>query len=270
MLFRYSEMIAEKIIIYLTDRKIKYLVYALTALVIAIFGAASLILTLDEKLPETSLPFDTKRVCLSAKVKITEKEREIFDPREELIPPFYAQKIPRYTTKTIRKTFCHLDLRYPLEIYEEDTCEISIVATKRDLYSNHVLFIEPQLDIIQIKFLCGKSLVFIPDTLTIPFHWPNPHLAYFESERVSKPVDKKVLIQGRLISSDFTTETDLNNKKPPFENLGNIEIRIHPKKIIFGMTESTLKGIQMLFGALGVPAILLSIVTFLAKKIVSN
>jgi len=256
-------MIGDEILTYLSHQKIKYRVYALTAFVTAIFGVSWFLLSLTETLPETALPFDTKRVWISAKVKIIEEEQEFVAPIEP-IPGVFALRLPKFTTKTVRRTFYRLDLRYPVDIYEEDTGEISIVASKTSKYP---LAIEPRPNIIQIKFLSSKSLIFMPDTVTIPFHRPNPHLAYFESERVTKPVDKKVLIQGRLISSDSIKKTDLNNIKVPFKDLGIMEIRINPKEIIFGMSESTLKGINMLSGALGIPAILLSIITFMITRI---
>lgn len=258
-------MISDEILTYLALPRIRKAVYFLTALVAAIFGAVSSLLSLNEIFPESALLLKTKSVWLSAYIEKTEEEREYFSTQEP-ITNYFAYKIPRFITRTVKRPFYRLDLHYPVEIYAEDTGEINITASKESI---HPLAIKPQPDSIQIRFLSSKSLIFIPDTVIIPFRQSNPHLAYFESEEVAKPLDKKVLIQGRLISSDSIMKTD-SNKKAPFKDLGGLEIRIIPKTIIFGMTEATLKGIQMLFGALGIPAILLLIVTFIVNKMVQK
>lgn len=256
-------MIEEKLLSYFAKPSITKVVYAGSAILVwifgLIFGLSTLLLLVTTTENKVARKHTSTNVLQNVEL-ITKKEII----KACTIDSFriITCMSPRIASKTVLEPYFELNFTYPPEIYEGDTGEISLKAQQR---SNLQLSTPNHSGIVQIKLLSGKGLSFVRDKINVAIGDVNPKLVHFESKEVAKKADKKVLVQGRLLpisnSKDIVKEDGT-----AFSDLGSFDIRVLPKEVIFGLTESTLKGIQMLFGALGIPALLLFGVTLFANK----
>lgn len=252
-------MFAPEIVFLLARPNITRWVYGTTAILGLLFATISLIVATSKPIEKNAIPLESKNVWLEAKIS---KEEQVQNCSKDSFGKITCEE-PRTVTKIVSEPFFNLRVIYPPAVYEEDTGEVQIFAEQQ---STHVLATSNPTNTVEVKLQSGKGITFVQDAFPVAVGDKKPRLSYFESDKISTEVLKRILIQGRIPPPIDKTKS-IPKANYQFSDLGSFEVRILPKEMIFGLTESTLKGVQMLFGAMGIPALLLFGVTFFANRI---
>ena len=108
----------------------------------------------------------------------------------------------------------------------------------------------PPPDRVEIQMV-SQSLKFAPKSVELAVGTATPRLSTFEAPKANQIQKKLVLIQARLKGP--VNASDAAKAAPAFFDVGNLTVLVHPREVLFGLTESTVKAIQTLLSALGIP-----------------
>lgn len=240
---------------FLTRQNVSRAVYAITGLLVVLLGLVTSFRSLAPT-GKTLGPQETTPIVVQADVVIAETVR-VCNPAGPGLPLTCAEKI---VSKTFRQPFVRIHITYPTAVFEQDASEMRFALEK---VADKIPAQNPPPDRVEVQVV-SQSLSFAPKTVELTLGTETPRLMTFEAPKVDQVQKKLVLVQARL--KNLPEAAVGPGSEAGFFDVGNLNVYVHPRQVLFGLTEATLKALQMLFSALGVPAIAVFVITFIANR----